>query len=113
LDDEENELRCVGLYQHFDRWGVPYKEVVGMYNGRTERSFVVRNHATARLVGILYNQSSYLYVQNGHAWEVLVLTGEETYIGRFESTETPEKYESHTYDPETGVYYVARKEEAA
>lgn len=110
FDSEDNELRVIRVRDALGEWQVPYKEVVGYFEGEYEVSFVVRNVSTAVLIGLMFDQKSVLIVDaNQQAWLRDPRTGEEEYLGPWVQSITPEKLDAFTYDPSTKIYWTAEK----
>jgi hypothetical protein len=106
FDSEDNAIRARQCREMLESLGIPHKGVIGYYADTFEVSFVIPDVASARLVGIMYNQDTVLVVDaNGQAWLRNPRSGEYEFLGTFMEVSDPSIYEAYTYDPETGKYW--------
>lgn len=91
--------------------GVSFNKVLGSWEGKTEQSFVVsalRDGASSLVRSLCkkYKQVCYLYLTACRTvYLVDTKTGEETFLGRWTKTETPEDCRGWTLD-KYGVYWM-------
>lgn len=94
------------------RLGIPYKRVLGSYNGVIETSLVIPAEFkwAAYDFARLFSQDSILETDsNGNAYLTFIKTNETNLLGQLRpaSEEYAVSKDAYTFDPETATYWIA------
>ena len=91
--------------------GIPFREVVGVYKGVREASFVTwpesDDHSAQLLaLAVSYGQESILHVHPDRTAELEYVNGARRVIGQFQQvSEAEAEGIDHTHDEENGAFY--------
>lgn len=119
--ESKNVNSRVNFYNHeelisrLESYKIPFKEVIGVYNGTSERSVLIQGLNNELLIKSLcndYRQECYLVSGADRSSFLVFNNGTESYIGILIPVTQDEaiKNESYTLDPYTETYYITRKD---
>jgi hypothetical protein len=90
---------------------IPYKQVIGVYRGSREKSFIIAdtpdNRKLCHDLCVQNNQDSFAVQDQWGVLTLQYLSGGFEVLGKYESSsyKPPKYYDSYTYDPATKTYF--------
>ena len=104
LPERANDLNTAHELGKLSKAGTFNKLVRGTFNGIEEKSIVVRDQASAKLIAWAYNQECYLEINEDRSAFFIYPDGRSEYQGIWSSCD--DDFEGdHTYDPSTSTKY--------
>jgi len=110
LTVDENVQRRRQLLDELEEAAIPYKLVIGEYNGERESSVVLGSNYHDLVLAYLkrYGQDLCLLVDNHQVYKVYP-NGHEEYFGVMENVGRHEPAGDYTYDPFTRCYFKVKE----
>lgn len=114
LSPKENEYLTSELKSKLETLKIPHKDVLGVFNGVEETSFVVvgaEHEGIVSKLSNIYAQDSFLKSYPNRETYLIFSDKTKEYLGTFKPLEgfLAKKYNNYTYCPYLNTYYVTQK----